>query len=300
VGTETRPEVDCGFTLPDLAGWKVVVTGANSGLGRVAAAELAEAGASVTLAVRDLEKGHQAAAEMDGQVDVARLDLADLASVRRFASQWAGPLDVLVANAGIMAVPKQTTRDGFESQIGTNHLGHFALANLLLPALRDRVVVVTSLMHRRGRIDLSDLNWQRRRYKPWAAYAASKLANLLFVLELQRRLDQSSPGLRALASHPGYAATNLQTRTGSPLANWLGSLGNRMLAQSAQMGALPTLYAAVEDLPGATLVGPDGMGQIRGCPTVVPPAPPALDTEMASKLWKLSEELTGVCCPLGL
>jgi hypothetical protein len=169
--------------LPDLHGLTAIVTGANSGIGRVAALELARAGAAVTLAVRDTSKGETAAGAMTGHVTVRRLDLADLRSIRSFAESTEGPVDLLVDNAGIMATPEQRTADGFELQIGTNHLGHFALTNLLLPQITKRVVVVSSDLHRSGKIDLDDLNWERRSYKPWAAYSQSKLANLLFVLD---------------------------------------------------------------------------------------------------------------------
>jgi len=285
--------------LPDLSGRRVVVTGANSGIGRAAADALARAGASVTLAVRDLDKGAAAAAGMSGAVDVRPLDLADLDSVRSFAASWSGPLDVLIANAGVMATPLRRTAQGFECQIGTNHLGHFALTNLLLPVLTDRVVVVSSALHRRGRIDLDDLNWQRRRYRRWAAYSQSKLANLLFVWELQRRFDQVDSPLRALAAHPGYAATNLQTRTGNPLANAAAALVNRTVAQSAASGAQPTLYASVADLPGRTYIGPGGPGELRGAPVVVVASAAARDDAAARALWDRSEQLTGVTWPLG-
>jgi len=280
--------------LPDLHGRTAVVTGANSGIGRVTALALARAGATVTLAVRDTTKGEAAAATMTGDVTVRQLDLADLGSVRSFAGSTHGPVDLLVDNAGIMATPEQRTADGFELQVGTNHLGHFALTNLLLPQITDRVVVVSSDLHRNGKIDLDDLNWHRRSYKPWAAYSQSKLANLLFVLELQRRLTGAGSAVRAMAAHPGYAATNLQGHSGNPLANLVGAIGNRLIAQSDTMGALPTLYAATADIPGGTYIGPDGFRHMRGHPAVNVPAPQALDTTTARRLWDLSEQLTGV------
>jgi NAD(P)-dependent dehydrogenase (short-subunit alcohol dehydrogenase family) len=196
-----------------------------------------------------------------------------------------------------MATPKQLTADGFEMQIGTNHLGHFALTNLLLPRINDRVVVVSSGLHRSGKINLSDLNWQQRSYRPWGAYSQSKLANLLFVLELQRRLTEAGSSVRATAAHPGYAATNLQSRTGNPIANFLMTIANRVVAQSDKMGALPTLYAATADIPGGSFVGPDGLGHQRGYPAIEKPASQALDAEVARKLWDLSETLTGVAWP---
>lgn len=282
--------------IPDQTGRTVVVTGANSGLGRRTSAALAARGARVVLAVRDRGRGEEAARGMPGDVEVRELDLADLASVRRFAAAWEGPLDVLVNNAGLMAVPQQRTADGFELQLGTNHLGHFALTNLLLPVLTDRVVTVSSGLHRRGRIALDDLNWERRRYSPYGAYGQSKLANLLFTLELERRLVADGSPLRAVAAHPGYAATNLQSG-GGRLRNQLMGLANRFLAQSDAQGALPTLYAAVVDLPGGSYVGPDGRGEMSGHPTLVGRSAAASDGALAAKLWAASEELTGVTYP---
>jgi len=222
--------------IPDQTGRTVVVTGASSGLGRVTAAELARAGARVVLAVRDRGRGEQAARVMPGRVEVRVLDLVDLGSVHRFAEEWQGDLDVLVNNAGIMAVPQGRTVDGFETQLGTNHLGHFALTNLLLPVLTDRVVTVSSGLHRRGQIVLDDLFFTRRRYSAYGAYGQSKLANLLFTLELQRRLHAQGSAVRALAAHPGFAATNLQTRSSKPLVNRLGRLANG-LSPRATSGA---------------------------------------------------------------
>ena len=284
--------------LPDLHGRTAIVTGANSGIGRVAALELARAGAAVTLAVRDTTKGQAAAAGMTGDVTVRTLDLADLGSVRSFAESTEGSVDLLVDNAGIMATPEQRTADGFELQIGTNHLGHFALTNLLLPQITDRVVVVSSDLHRNGKIDLDDLNWERRSYKPWAAYSQSKLANLLFVLELERRLTEAGSAVRAIAAHPGYAATNLQGHTGNRISHLATAIGNRLIAQSDTMGALPTLFAATADISGGSYVGPDGFGHLRGHPAVGVPASRALDSTIARRLWDLSEQLTGVSWPL--
>jgi NAD(P)-dependent dehydrogenase (short-subunit alcohol dehydrogenase family) len=279
--------------LPTLAGRTFVVTGATSGLGLVTARELARAGARVVLAVRDTAKGEQAASAIPGTVEVRRLDLADLASVRAFAGAWDERLDVLVNNAGVMAVPERRTKDGFELQIGTNHLGHFALTNLLLPSIADRVVTVSSTAHRFGRIGLDDLNWERRRYSRWRAYGQSKLANLLFTLELQRRLAEAGSPVRAYAAHPGYANTNLQGHTSSALQHGLMAVTNRFFAQSAEMGALPTLFAATQDLPGASFVGPGGFQEQRGYPALARRTARALDAETARRLWELSERLTG-------
>jgi NAD(P)-dependent dehydrogenase (short-subunit alcohol dehydrogenase family) len=284
--------------LPPLEGRTFVITGANSGIGLAAARALARAGAHVVLAVRDVAKGDQAAASIEGSSEVRRLDLADLASVRAFADAWDGPLDVLVNNAGVMAVPERRTKDGFEMQIGTNHLGPFALTNLLLPRIADRVVTVSSGAHRGGSIRLDDLNWERGGYQRWRAYGQSKLANLLFAGELQRRLDAAGSSVRSLAAHPGWAATNLQSRTENIIQNVIMAIGNRVIAQSEEMGALPTLYAATQDLPGDSYVGPDRFHEQRGHPKLVGRSGAARDTETARRLWELSEELTGVTFPL--
>jgi NAD(P)-dependent dehydrogenase (short-subunit alcohol dehydrogenase family) len=195
-------------------------------------------------------------------------------------------------------VPKQRTKDGFELQIGTNHLGHFALTNLLLPSITDRVVTMSSFAHRTGRIRLDDLNFERGRYGRWTAYGQSKLANLLFTLELQRRLTAAGSPVRALAAHPGYASTNLQGHTGSGLQHAIMAVTNRVVAQSAEMGALPALYAATMDLPGMTYVGPGGLQEMRGHPAIAGRSSAALDADTAARLWQLSEELTGVTFPL--
>jgi NAD(P)-dependent dehydrogenase (short-subunit alcohol dehydrogenase family) len=225
------------------------------------------------------------------------LDLADLSSVRAFADGWTGDLDVLINNAGVMAVPKQVTVDGFELQLATNHLGHFALTNLLLPAIVDRVVTVSSGAHRMGRIVLDDLNWQRRRYHPWGAYGQSKLANLLFTLELERRLTAAGSDVRALAAHPGYTATNLQSHSANPITSVVMSVANLVVAQRDTQGALPTLYAATQDLPGASYVGPDGFQEMRGHPTLVSRSSAAADPDLAAALWSASERLTGTSFP---
>ena len=283
--------------VPDQSGRTVVVTGANSGIGLAAARELARAGARVVLAVRSLEKGERAAESVPGEREVRRLDLADLSSVRAFAEEWKGDLDVLINNAGVMAVPESRTPDGFETQIATNHLGPFALTNLLLPQVTDRVVTIASGAHRMGGLDLDDLNWERRRYDRWRAYGQSKLANLLFTLELERRLAKSGSRVRAVAAHPGWAATNLQSRTENPLQDLAMRVGNKLIAQSDEQGALPTLFAATQDLPGAAYVGPDGFGEGRGHPTLVGRSRAASDPGTAHALWELSERLTGVSMP---
>jgi NAD(P)-dependent dehydrogenase (short-subunit alcohol dehydrogenase family) len=279
--------------VPRQDGRTIVVTGANSGIGLDAARELARAGARVVMAVRTSEKGHAAAAGLSGDVEVRELDLASLASVRSFAADLEGPVDVLINNAGVMALPHRTTADGFEMQFGTNHLGHFALTGLLLGRLRDRVVTLSSGAHRIGRIDFDDLQHEKS-YRRWEAYGQSKLANLLFTYELQRRLSAAGSPLRAVACHPGYAATNLQFHTESFQDAAMG-LFNKVFAQSSAMGALPTLYAAtVPDIPPAAFVGPDGLGEQRGHPKLVGSSGRSKDEVAAARLWTESERLTGV------
>jgi NAD(P)-dependent dehydrogenase (short-subunit alcohol dehydrogenase family) len=300
--------------LPNLTGRLALVTGANSGLGYETAKALAGCGAQVTMAVRDLAKGEKAAAEIrrahpEATVEVDELDLASLASVRTFAAQWSaahgGGLDLLINNAGVMAIPHRLTTDGFEMQIGTNHLGHFALTGLLLPALvakpRSRVVSVSSGAHRMGRLDLSTFRGQGT-YRAWSAYGQSKLANLLFTGELQRRLDLAHLSVKAMAAHPGYAHTHLQTRSahmrGRTLQATVTTWANHVLAQSAAMGALPTLFAATAPgLPGDSYVGPNGPLEMRGYPQLVGRSARAADVADAASLWTASEELTGVVYP---
>jgi NAD(P)-dependent dehydrogenase (short-subunit alcohol dehydrogenase family) len=284
--------------LPSQQGRIVIVTGANSGIGLPIARALAEAGARVVLAVRDPAKGEAAAESISGDCEVRQLDLADLGSVRAFADSWHGELAVLINNAGVMRTPERRTADGFESQIGTNHLGHFALTNLLLPHVTDRVVTVASNAHRGGAISLNDLNWQSRKYRPWYAYQQSKVANLLFTLELQRQLTAAGSAVRAIAAHPGYAATNLQFRSESRVQDRMMAISNRLFAQTDEAGARPILFAASQDLPGASYVGPDGLWEQRGYPALVGRTAAASDVEMAKRLWTLSEELTGVKFPL--
>ncbi|MDP4824609.1 MAG: oxidoreductase [Candidatus Nanopelagicales bacterium] len=312
--TAAKPIDWTASDIPNLAGFDAIVTGANSGLGLVTATQLAAHGAHVTLAVRDTERGEFAAESIrtsspGATVEVSHLDLASLASVRQFTELWiaAHPagLNLLINNAGVMAIPRRESADGFEKQLATNHLGHFALTGLLLPALitagepeRSRVVTVSSQAHRFGRMNFDDLQGERK-YRAWGAYGQSKLANLLFANELNRRLRQADVPVSALAVHPGYAATNLQSAAprmkGSNRGEKIMGLANRVLAQSAEMGALPTLYAATEPgLPGGLYVGPDGFGEQRGHPTVVGMSAAASNRADASRLWVASEELTGV------
>ena len=281
--------------LPSFDGRTVIITGANSGLGLVTARELARVGAKTILAVRNTAKGDEAAAGITGDVEVRKLDLQDLASVREFATGVDG-VDVLVNNAGIMAVPYAQTVDGFESQIGTNHLGHFALTNLLLPKITDRVVTVSSQMHVFGYVSIKDLNWKARPYSAWLAYGQSKLANLLFTSELQRRLNAAGSRVKALAAHPGYSATNLQGKTGNRIGSRVYDAGNKLMATDADFGARQTLYAVSQGLPGDSFIGPRfGMWGPSGRSIR---SPLAHDAKKAAALWELSEQLTDVKFPL--
>jgi NAD(P)-dependent dehydrogenase (short-subunit alcohol dehydrogenase family) len=293
--------------IPSQTGICAVVTGANSGLGFVVARELTRAGACVVLACRDLEKGRRAVEAIVRQVaetdvHLEQLDLADLGSVRDFTERLSyshDRLDLLVNNAGIMAPPRRETVDGFESQFGTNHLGHFALTGGLLPLLSAapaaRVVTLTSIMHRVGWLRPDDLQ-MRRRYVNWLAYGQSKLANLMFALELGRRAAAAGSPLVSVAAHPGYAATNLQSAgPATPWERWSLAALNRTIAQSAEQGALPVLYAGTMPVvPSGALVGPDGFMELRGHPRLTRGAARAYDEAAARALWERSEELTGV------
>jgi NAD(P)-dependent dehydrogenase (short-subunit alcohol dehydrogenase family) len=284
--------------IPDMTGRTIVVTGANSGIGRAAAAAFASAGAHVVLAVRNTDKGAAAAAAMQGETDVRQLDLASLDSIHHFAEGLSGEVDILINNAGVMIPPLSRTAEGFELQFGTNHLGHFALTNLLLEQISGRVVTVASGAHKAGRIDFEDLNWERKPYRAALAYGQSKLANLLFTSELQRRLSDAGSQVIATAAHPGYAATNLQFHSGKAIGDLVMGAGNRIFAQSEQDGALPTIYAAVQDVPGDSYAGPGGLLEMRGAPKLVGRSGAARDAAVARRLWEVSEELTGVRFPL--
>src|SRR5215470_16251640 len=278
--------------VPAMPGRTVVVTGASSGLGLATARELAAAGARVILAVRDQAKGHKAAAAMPGPTEVRPLDLSSLASVRAFAAAWTGPLDILINNAGIMQVPWARTSDGFEVQIATNHLGPFTLTTLLMPHITDRVVTVSSEMHKRGHIDPEDLNGEHRPYVAFQTYCDTKLANLLFTFELQRRLARAGSGVRSMAAHPGLSKTNQANHV-----TGLSGLGQKILAsfaQDAEHGALPTLWAATAGIPGGSYAGPDGPGERRGYPTLVQASENARDEQLARRLWDTSSRLTGI------
>jgi NAD(P)-dependent dehydrogenase (short-subunit alcohol dehydrogenase family) len=293
--------------IPDQSGRLAVVTGANIGLGLVTARELARAGATVVLGCRSQIKGERALAAIrqaapGAKVSLESLDLAALSSVREFAARVGAAhprLDLLINNAGLMAPPRGTTADGFETQFGTNHLGHFALTGLvlgpLLAAPAPRVVTVSSGLHRMGSLKWGDLQGERR-YNRWLAYGQSKLANLLFCFELQRRATAAGSPLKSVAAHPGYADTNLQYARGvKSYQRPLVFINSKLIAQSAEMGTLPTLYAAtVPELPGGTFVGPDGFMEGRGYPRVVTAAGKAYDEDAWRRLWDISEELTGV------
>jgi NAD(P)-dependent dehydrogenase (short-subunit alcohol dehydrogenase family) len=295
--------------VPDQAGKTIVVTGANSGIGLAATRILASRGARVVLACRDTAKGEKARAQIaavhpDAQISVQRLDLADLGSVREFAaavSKEHQRLDVLVNNAGVMALPYCKTCDGFEMQFGTNHLGHFALTGLLLPRLMEapspRVVTVASVAHYFGSIDFEDLHGEKS-YWRWPAYAQSKLANLLFVKELARRVERAGMSILSVACHPGYASTNLTTAgarmDGSSFKQAFMKMGNA-LAQSAEYGSMPTVYAATaDDVKPGDYIGPDGLLELVGLPRKVGVSSGAEDPKVAARLWQVSEELTGV------
>jgi NAD(P)-dependent dehydrogenase (short-subunit alcohol dehydrogenase family) len=296
--------------LPSLAGKTIVVTGGNSGLGYHTSLALAGKGARVVLACRDQGKAGAAAnairaVHSSAAVEVMPLDLAHLGSVQAFADAFCRRypgLDVLCNNAGVMALPYRKTADGFEMQLGTNHLGHFALTGRLLDRLRTtpgaRVVTVSSGMHRLGRIRFDDLQAERS-YHKWLAYGQSKLANLLFSYELQRRLAAAGLPVRSIACHPGFAATNLQAAgprmAGSALMERFSTFGARLFAQTAEMGALPTLYAiAAAEVRGGDFIGPDGLGEMRGYPRKVESNRRSHDPESARRLWEVSEQLTGV------
>jgi NAD(P)-dependent dehydrogenase (short-subunit alcohol dehydrogenase family) len=288
--------------VPRQDGRRFVVTGANSGVGLETARVLAQRGADVVLACRSEAKGEAARADVlrsgsvDGRVEVRLLDVSDLASVRRFAA-GVGPVDVLVNNAGILGVPFARSVDGIELQLATNHVGHFALSLLLLERLTDRVVVVSSQSHRGGDLRLDDLDWERRGYSAYGAYGASKLANMLFLAELQRRLTAAGSTLRVTGAHPGSTATGITAGRGGWFS-WVGSWGHGLVGMAPAQGAQPILYAATMDVPGNTYLGPHRFREMNGYPVGVGRSRAAIDPDLALAAWTRWEDLSGVVWPL--
>lgn len=299
--------------MPSLDGQTWVVTGANSGLGLETTKALAARGAAVVMACRDPQRAQAAADEVKKAVPGARLelsslDLASLASIERFAAELARThpvIDGLINNAGIMAIPRRTTADGFEMQLGINHLGHFALSMRLLPLLEraraPRLVNVASGAHRMGTMRFDDL-MSEKSYSAWGAYGQSKLANLLFTYELSRRLGAAGKKTLAVAAHPGYAATNLQgvgpEMSGSKVWRWIMNASNALFAQTAEMGALPTLYAATApDVKTGEYYGPDGFKEMKGYPKRCGSSAKSRDLTSAQQLWTVSEQLTKTSLP---
>ncbi len=296
--------------IPNLSGKTAVVTGANSGIGYWTAYWLAVKGARVILASRDPQKAETAAIRMGDlipelKLDRIPLDLASFKSIHKFSATFSerySTLDILINNAGVMAIPFRTTVDGFEMQFGTNHLGHFALTGLLMPPLlaasEGRVVTISSLVHRRGSMDFENLNGEKD-YDPWTAYQQSKVANLLFAYELQRKLEAARIPLSSIAAHPGYSATNLQyvgpEMEQSTWNQFYWRFLNTVVAQSSEMGALPSLFAATDqEVEGGDFIAPDGMMEMRGHPVKSRSSVASYSREDAAKLWQISEELTSV------
>jgi NAD(P)-dependent dehydrogenase (short-subunit alcohol dehydrogenase family) len=276
--------------LPNLSGRTAIVTGTTGGIGLFTARELVRAGAQVVLAVRDVARGEAVAAGftdagLRGSTEVRPLDVSSLDSVRRFVGGWSAPIDILINNAGIMQVPLRRTPDGLESQMATNYFGPFLLTNLLLPLIRGRVVFVSSQLHRLGHPHLDDLNGSARKYNELDAYADSKLDVALFSLELQRRLVEAGSTVRSMVAHPGIARTNLTAHRGDGI-NRLGALLN-----DAEHGALPLLFAATQNIPGNSYVGPNGFGSIKGHPVVRRASKAAYDSVAAASLWEQTTEL---------
>lgn len=292
--------------LPNLEGKRFLITGATSGIGKEAARELARVGARVTIGARSLAKAESVKKELSSErIEILELDLTDLESVRRAARRVDYEIDVLILNAGIMAIPLHKTVDDFEMQMATNHLGHFAFAGLIRDRVKSRIVTISSQAHRMGSFGDGSINsireicLGRSKYSPWGAYGASKLANLLFTFELERISSAKEWGITAIAAHPGYSNTNLQSVAPKMKESIWEERGtafmNSIIAQSASRGALPTLCAATfPNLYGASFIGPDGLFEMRGFPKAVRARSIAYDQELANNLWKVSEELTGV------
>mgnify|MGYP000843856590 CR=1 FL=1 len=294
------------INIPDLTGKKFIVTGGTSGLGKETARELIRKGAHVTITARDERKGEATVVELGKErASFSILDLTSLKSIHSFAATVTQNFDVLILNAGIMATPLKTTEDGFESQLGTNHLGHFALSGLLRNKVQERIVSVSSQAHRFGNFGdgsketIRDRALAKGEYKPWGAYGASKLANLLFINELQRRSIKNDWNINAYAAHPGWSATNLQSVSpqmrGANLESRVTGGMNSLFAQSSSRGALPTLCAATyPGLVGASYIGPDGLMEMRGFPKLTRGTSLTYDQSLAANLWSVSEELTGI------
>jgi NAD(P)-dependent dehydrogenase (short-subunit alcohol dehydrogenase family) len=274
--------------VPPMDGRTIVITGAGSGIGLIAARELARTGARVIIAARNEDKARRAIKELPGLLEVRQLDVSDMTSIGAFALGWRGPLDVLINNAGVMDIPAQRTADGFDLQTATNYLGPFVLTNLLLRHITDRVVSVTSQLHRRARLDLADIDWRSRKYNPMQAYNESKLEIVLFSLELQRRLEAAGSPVRSVLAHPGIATTTLAAHSRAGRINSL-----KFLINDPERGALPTLFAASQEVPGNAYVGPDGLGGIRGYPAIGKPGKTGLDATTARQLWDATAQLTG-------
>ncbi|GAB2863050.1 SDR family NAD(P)-dependent oxidoreductase [Nocardioides pacificus] len=281
--------------MPRQDGRHIVITGATGALGLECTRRLAAAGAHVTMAVRSPDKARELSRDMPGNIVIRRLDVSDLADVHEFAGDT-GAVDVLINNAGVMGMPLTRTAAGLELQLATNHLGHFLLTSLLLPRLRDRVVAISSAAHRSGHLDVADLNWGQRPYHRYGAYAQSKLCNLFFVAELQRRLTATGSTLRAVAAHPGYSATGIQGQTGSRAFTALAKVGNSLLGMSPAQGALSPLFAATMDVPGNSFIGPHRAREMNGWPTQVGRSRTASDPDLARQVWARSESLTGTEC----
>lgn len=291
----------CDENIPNQAGRIVIITGASSGIGFYAAQFLAEKNATVILAVRNLEKGSNAGKSILAQnpyakLHILKLDLSDLQSIHAFADEFKNKfsqLNVLINNAGVMACPFTRTKDGLEIQIGTNHFGHFALTALLFPLLKStfdsRVVSVSSALHKYGKIDFDDINWGKRKYKTWNAYADSKIANLYFAFHLNKNLVERKITVKSVAAHPGVAITELQRHKSSI------KILTKLFGQRAEMGALPLIYAAAgSNVSGGDFFGPDGFNEIRGFPKKVNATSRAKEEAISQKLWRVSQSLTNV------
>lgn len=271
-------------------GKTVLITGASSGLGLASAKVMNEKGARVIAAVRNLQKAREV---LGHDIEIRELNLSELSSVKKFANELNEDIDILINNAGVMAIPLARNSQGHEMQFATNHLGHFVLTGLILDRVKDRVISVSSIMHKMGEINFDDINSETK-YNKWTAYGQSKLANLLFTLQLDKYIKDVNSNIKALAVHPGYSDTNLQANSSRGKKSAAMALANKLFAQSAEQGALPTLFAATQNLPSNSYVGPDGLFESKGYPKLVGRSKKAKDYMVAEKLWKLSEELTGI------